>query len=131
MNTPRLGTYNEKYVDIYIAADAISMMFGKTRICNQLALEKGRVSYSQVAGKEGGKYVQRKVDNFDNEFDAVIGERANEWGKYHCDMHILMDERGPYVLADAGFFRIKVFTDSKGHFVVKYRNVGVSDDVEF
>lgn len=120
MKKPRLGSYNAKEVEIYIAADTLSMMFGKTRCCNTIAFDRACLNYNQVASKDKGSFVQARLNSFDEIIDRVVGDQTKEWGKYHCDLHIRRNEYGPYVLADAGFFSIKVYTDKKGHFVVKY-----------
>ena len=120
MKKPRLGSYNAKEVEIYIAADTLSMMFGKTRCCNSIAFDRACLNYNQVASKDKGSFVRNRLNSFDETLDRVVGDQTKEWGKYHCDLHIKRNEHGPYVLADAGFFSIMVYTDNKGRYVVKY-----------
>lgn len=124
MNTPRLGSFNSKDVEIYIAADTLSMMFGKTKCMNYSALDKARLNYNQVVNRDKGNFVQNKLNRFDAELDRVLGDRVKEWGDYHCELHISRDEYGTYVLADAGFFTVKVSSDGKGNFYIRYRGDG-------
>ncbi|MCR5214442.1 MAG: hypothetical protein K6E10_08480 [Eubacterium sp.] len=120
MRTPRLGSFNLKDVEIYIAADTLSMMFGHTKCMNTIALDKARINYNQVAARDKGNYVMNKLNKFDQELDRVVGDESMEWGAYHCELHIDRNQYGPYVLADAGFFKVRVYTDDRGDYIIQY-----------
>ena len=120
MRKPNLNTVNRKDAEMFVAADTLASMFKKANIKSPISFEKKGLSYMSM------KVEDRNVitDEFINEVDERFEDQTSEWAKYYCDIHFQDTDRGQCVVADAGIFSLKVYTDRYGDYHIVYKEQG-------
>ncbi len=116
MRKPNLNTVNRKDAEMFVAADTLASMFKKANIKSPINFEKKGLSY------QGMKVEDRNsiTDDFIEEIDRQFDDRSEDWGQYYCDIHFWETEKGECVVADAGIFHLKVYTDRYGDYHIVY-----------
>ena len=114
--TPNLDRYNKKDVQMFVAADSIGLLFGKADYKNPFAYTHSCINYQMM------NYHDRNAitEEFEKTLADYIGPETEEWSNYHCDIYYAKENRGPSIIVDAGFFRLKIFTNKHGRFFIRY-----------
>jgi len=121
MKKPNLNTVNRKGAEMFVAADTLACMFKKANIKSPINFQKKGLSYMSMKVEDRN----RITDEFIREVDERFEDRSGEWGQYYCDIHFDDTDRGQAVVADAGIFALKVYTDSYGDYHIIYTERGL------
>lgn len=120
MKKPNLNTVNRKDAEMFVAADTLASMFKKANIKSPISFEKKGLSYMSMKTEDRNRITDEFIDEVDERFE----DRSSEWGQYYCDIHFRDTDRGQCVVADAGFFALKVYTDGYGDYHIIYMEPG-------
>ena len=114
MNKPNLNRCNKKEVEMFVAADSVGLFFGKAEYKNPFAYTRSLINYQNMNCKERNLITER----FEDALQQFAGDEKDEWSNYHCNIYYADEEQGPSIVVDAGFFRIKIYTNKKGSFII-------------
>jgi hypothetical protein len=115
-NIPNLTRYNVKDVEMFVAADSISLFFGKAEFKNPFAYTHSCINYQMMNCRDRNRITEK----FEEALEEFAGAKKEEWGNYHCDIYYAENAEGPSIIVDAGFFRMKIHTNKKGHYFIRY-----------